>query len=449
MSSGAVPATPCPPPSSPNRRARMIAESPTPDLPRGAGGPLCRAAGRGSGAAALVLDPDPLTRLLVAPAVAALGFAPVVLAPHGGPAADAPVAVFVSLDRPADCRRVLREAAPAVSGARLVAGYGAGPEALLSAHRAHRCCDVVLRLTAAAGRPRLVHLPAADAVSAAGLSDREADVLVLLLLGLTTPALAARLGVADSTARSHCRAVLRKLGAPDRRALRARLLAGPGGPAPAPDLPSRPRPSGLPRPGCQLCRGIARRIAALGRSYLSEGRGPRRGAGPRPSGTPPQRRGIDERRRADGGLRTQPQAVAGPRHHGLLHDLHPRVGRLVRHRGHGLVLGAGPHHPAAHPAAHLLEHAHGARRQRARLGAARRGRVLRLGAARPGRLLGVPDGLVVVALDLRRLVGVRRARRRLPAELAALRPDLVLRHLLGGHRGVHRWSTSSASGWSP
>jgi DNA-binding CsgD family transcriptional regulator len=217
----------------------MIAESPTPDLPRGAGGPSSRAAGRGSGAAALVHDPDPLARLLAAPAVAELGFAPVVLAPSGGPGAGAPVAVFVSLDRPADCRRALREAAPAISGARLVVGYGAGPEALLSAHRAHRCCDVVLRLTAAAGRPRLVHLPAADAVSAAGLSDREADVLVLLLLGLTTPALAVRLGVAGSTARSHCRAVLRKLDAPDRRALRARLLGGPdGGPdtGPAPAL---------------------------------------------------------------------------------------------------------------------------------------------------------------------------------------------------------------------
>jgi DNA-binding CsgD family transcriptional regulator len=206
----------------------MIAESPTPDLPRGAGGPLCRAAGRGSGAAVLVHDPDPLTRLLAAPAVAELGFAPVVFAPSGGPAADASVVVFVSLDRTADCRRVLHEAALAAPKARLVVGFGAGPEALLSAHRAHRCCDVVLRLTAAAGRPRLVHLPAEDAVSAGGLSDREGDVLVLLLLGLTTPAIAARLGVSASTARSHCRAVLRKLGAPDRRALRARLLGGPG-----------------------------------------------------------------------------------------------------------------------------------------------------------------------------------------------------------------------------
>jgi hypothetical protein len=34
--------------------------------------------------------------------------------------------------------------------------------------------------------------------------------------------------VSPSTARTHCRAVLRKLGAGDRRALRARFLAGRG-----------------------------------------------------------------------------------------------------------------------------------------------------------------------------------------------------------------------------
>jgi DNA-binding CsgD family transcriptional regulator len=218
----------------------MIAESPTPDLPRGAGGPFPRAAGRGSGAAALVLDPDPLSRLLAAPAVADLGFGPVVTALSLGHFSDAPVAVFVSLDREADCRRIRPEVGPALTRAVLVAGYATGPEALLSAHRAHRCCDVVLRLTAAAGRPRLVHLPAADVVSAAGLSSREADVLVLLLQGLTTSALAVRLGVAECTARSHCRAVLRKLAAPDRRALRARLLAGPGdGPKTALAAPAR------------------------------------------------------------------------------------------------------------------------------------------------------------------------------------------------------------------
>ena len=109
---------------------------------------------------------------------------------------------------------------------------------MLAAHQAHRCADQVLWLTASAGGPCFAHPPALDAVSAAGLSPREADVLVLLLHGLTTPAIGDRLGVARSTARTHCRAVLRKLGAGDRRALRARLLAGSadspgGGPEPA------------------------------------------------------------------------------------------------------------------------------------------------------------------------------------------------------------------------
>jgi DNA-binding CsgD family transcriptional regulator len=52
---------------------------------------------------------------------------------------------------------------------------------------------------------------------------READVLVLLLAGLTTAAIAARLCISPATARSHCRSVLGKLGAPDRTSLRAGL----------------------------------------------------------------------------------------------------------------------------------------------------------------------------------------------------------------------------------
>jgi DNA-binding CsgD family transcriptional regulator len=86
---------------------------------------------------------------------------------------------------------------------------------------------MVLRLAAAAGRPRFAHLSPTDAVTAAGLTPREADVLVLLLRGSTTAAVGARLCVSPSTARTHCRAVLRKFGAGDRRALRALLLAGP------------------------------------------------------------------------------------------------------------------------------------------------------------------------------------------------------------------------------
>ena len=257
----------------------MIAESPTPHLPRGAGGPLRRAAGRVSPAGrrpaapvarrlrprvALVLEPDPLARLLVVPAVAALGFRVVEGASACG-AGLAPSVVFVSARAGGRLPAGLRQArlaaprpraAPAPAGspgrvAPLVVGYGACAPGLLSAHRAHRCADVVLRLTAAAGRPRFAHLPAADAVTAAGLTEREADVLVLLLRGLTTAAVGARLCVSPSTARTHCRAVLRKLGAGDRRALRALLLAGP---PPAPfarrprGLSSRPPPT-LPRNG--------------------------------------------------------------------------------------------------------------------------------------------------------------------------------------------------------
>ena len=226
-----------------------MTEAPTPDLPRGAGGPpFRRAAGRDSPAAAVtpagvaggdrpaavrspsvavVLEPDPLLRLLVVPAAAALGFAVA-----GGPAADPPgrvAATFVPLGQQGDCRRACAavRGGGACAAPPLVVGYGAGPAPLLAAHRAHGCADLVLQLGAVAGRPCFVHLPAADAVTAAGLTPREADVLVLLLGGLTTAAIAARLYVSVSTARCHCRAVLRKLGAGDRQALRARLLAGP------------------------------------------------------------------------------------------------------------------------------------------------------------------------------------------------------------------------------
>ena len=174
-----------------------------------------------------MLEPDPLARLLVVPAAEALGFRVAEGASACG-AGLAPSAVFISLERVDDCRRACAEAHRAAPGlgAPLVIGYGACAPGLLSAHRAHRCADVVVRLTAAAGRPRFAHLPAADAITSAGLTDREADVLVLLLCGLTTAGVGARLSISPSTARTHCRAVLRKLGAGDRRALRALLLAG-------------------------------------------------------------------------------------------------------------------------------------------------------------------------------------------------------------------------------
>jgi len=85
---------------------------------------------------------------------------------------------------------------------------------------------------------------------------READVLVLVLGGLSTAALAERLCVSPATARTHCRALLRKLGAADRRALRARLLGAEPGVPPAvgrsagdgvPQRFAHPAPRGLPR----------------------------------------------------------------------------------------------------------------------------------------------------------------------------------------------------------
>lgn len=185
---------------------------------------------------ALLLEPDPLALLLVEPAVEALGLLP---AAGLGAAAGRPAVVFLPLAAQPDCRQACAAARAAGGGAPpLVVGYGAGQPALLAAHRAHRCADVVLLLTAGPCGPRFAHLPVSGPVAEAGLTAREADVLVLLLAGLSTAGIAGRLCVSPSTARSHCRAVLRKIGAGDRRALRARLLAGP----PAPPAPARPPP---------------------------------------------------------------------------------------------------------------------------------------------------------------------------------------------------------------
>ncbi len=200
----------------------------------------------------MILERDPLARLLVVPAAAALGLR-VLEAPAPGDGKVAPAVVFVPLDGELDCRRVCAavRAAGASATPPVVAGYGAGPAGLLEAHRAHRCADLVLRLTASAAGARFAQLPAADAVASAGLTEREADVLVLLLNGCTTPAVAGRLCISPHTARSHCRAVLRKLGAGDRRALRARLLAG----ASAAPLPP------LVMPGLEVCPGGAANFA--------------------------------------------------------------------------------------------------------------------------------------------------------------------------------------------
>ena len=221
---------------------------PTPTLPLGAGGPLRRAAGRVL-TPAVIIDADPLRRLHALAAAGALGFdvrecraepgCPRATRPPQLPRAAVPApvdgtrraAAFVALDEPHACPRCAiapqhSAPAPLPTAPLSVIGYGSliGP---LAAHRRHGCVDAVFRLTASCGEARFAYLPPVTALDAAAITAREADVLVLLLAGLDGPAVARRLGLSPATARTHCRAILRKLGAADRRALRARLLASP------------------------------------------------------------------------------------------------------------------------------------------------------------------------------------------------------------------------------
>ena len=200
-----------------------LMQPPTPTLPMGAGGPRVRAAGwvlpAGAAAVDRVRERDELLRLHAAAAAADLG---PIAAPGG------PDAVFVGLDDAESCPRLSRGAFGAAGPAwpTGVVGYVAGAPAVAAAHRLHACCDVVLLLRASGGRPCFVY-PPPGVLAGASLSAREADVLVLLLAGHTDTEVAARLCIAPATARAHARAVLRKLGAADRRALRARLLGRP------------------------------------------------------------------------------------------------------------------------------------------------------------------------------------------------------------------------------
>ena len=236
--------------------AIRLIQAPTPTLPLGAGGPRERAAGRvlppparrldepaSVGVSALpgvpaalagrvrahVIERDPLLRLHAVAAARALGFAVAEEEDGGRPPRQQPTVLFLGLDVADACPRCgLRAGAwgtPADHAAQpLVVGYGAGSAVSLAAHRLHGCADVYLRLQAVGGRARLAHLAAGDAPAAAGLTLREADVLILLLAGFSTAAAAGRLCVSPATVRSHSRAVLRKLGAADRRALRVRFL---------------------------------------------------------------------------------------------------------------------------------------------------------------------------------------------------------------------------------
>jgi DNA-binding CsgD family transcriptional regulator len=215
---------PPPPPPPPDRVLPLPAGRPEEPSSRGAGalpGVPAALAGR---VRAHVIERDPLLRLHVVAAARALGFAIADELDGGPPSRPQPAVLFVGLDLADACPRCGAGGSAAFSGQAsqpLLVGYGAGSAVALAAHRLHGCADLYLCLRAVGGRARLAHLAAGDAPAAAGLTRREADVLILLLAGFSTAAVANRLCVSPATARSHSRAVLHKLGAADRRARRA------------------------------------------------------------------------------------------------------------------------------------------------------------------------------------------------------------------------------------
>jgi two-component system, NarL family, nitrate/nitrite response regulator NarL len=99
------------------------------------------------------------------------------------------------------------------AGARGVAGRDAGADriaaALVAAVRGLVALDAALA-------PALLRRAAPAAGDAEGLTAREAEVLALLAEGLSNKVIAARLGIAERTAKFHVESILGKLGAETR-----------------------------------------------------------------------------------------------------------------------------------------------------------------------------------------------------------------------------------------
>jgi DNA-binding CsgD family transcriptional regulator len=90
-------------------------------------------------------------------------------------------------------------------------------------HRLHGCADLACVFWPGEGGGRLEPLAWPGRLESAGLTPREVDVLALLLARRTNDEIAAHLVLSLATVRAHCRAVLRKMGARDRRHLWALL----------------------------------------------------------------------------------------------------------------------------------------------------------------------------------------------------------------------------------
>ncbi len=120
-------------------------------------------------------------------------------------------------------RRAARPSHAGVAAAPAAVLYVVGDPLAAELHRLHGCADLACVFWPGEGGGRLEPLAWPGRLESAGLTPREADVLALLLARRTNEEIAAHLVLSLSTVRAHCRAVLRKMGARDRRHLWALL----------------------------------------------------------------------------------------------------------------------------------------------------------------------------------------------------------------------------------
>jgi DNA-binding CsgD family transcriptional regulator len=167
-----------------------------------------------------VQEDDPLVRDAVARALAGSGAAALGRAQAGDGRRRQLIGVHGLLGV-ACCplRRAGQSAAGRVAPGATAVLYVMGDPLAAELHRLHGCSDLACVFWPEEGGGRFEPLAWPGRLESAGLTPREADVLALLLARRTNDEIAAQLVLSSSTVRAHCRAVLRKLGARDRRHL--------------------------------------------------------------------------------------------------------------------------------------------------------------------------------------------------------------------------------------